>query len=49
VAFRPADFPGEHDHPSRGSADGLQLLSAGVGALQAAALEICQEVEEGAA
>jgi chromosome segregation ATPase len=31
VAFRPADCPGEHDHPGRGSADGLQLLSTGVG------------------
>jgi hypothetical protein len=31
VSFRPADSPGEHDHAGRGSADGLQLLSARVG------------------
>jgi hypothetical protein len=31
VAFRPADCPGEHNHPGRGSADGLQLFSTGVG------------------
>jgi hypothetical protein len=31
VAFRPADRPGEQDYPGRGGADGLQLLSTGVG------------------
>jgi chromosome segregation ATPase len=31
VAFRLADRPGEHDYPGRGGADGLQLLSTGVG------------------
>jgi hypothetical protein len=31
VAFRPANRPGEHDHPGRGCADDLQLLSIGVG------------------
>jgi hypothetical protein len=30
VVFRPAECPGEHDHPGRGRADGLQLLSTGV-------------------
>jgi hypothetical protein len=29
--FRPADRPGEYDHPGRGCADGLQLLATGVG------------------
>jgi hypothetical protein len=31
VVFRPADRPRTHDHPGRGCADGLQLLSTGVG------------------
>jgi hypothetical protein len=47
VAFRPADRLGEHDYPGRGGADGLQLLSAGVGGAEAAALETCQGIEEG--
>jgi hypothetical protein len=31
LVFRPADRPGEYDHPGRGCADGLQLLAIGVG------------------
>jgi hypothetical protein len=31
LVFRPADRHGEYDHPDRGCADGLQLLSTGVG------------------
>jgi hypothetical protein len=31
LVFRPADRPGEHDHSGRGCADGLQLLTTGVG------------------
>jgi chromosome segregation ATPase len=31
VAFRSVDRPRKHDHPGRGCADGLQLLSTGVG------------------
>jgi hypothetical protein len=33
VAFRPADRPGEHDHPGQGRADGPQLLSTAHNAL----------------
>jgi hypothetical protein len=31
MVFRPADRLGTHNHPGRGCADGLQLLSTGVG------------------
>jgi hypothetical protein len=31
LVFRPADRAGEYDHPGRGCADGLQLLTTGVG------------------
>jgi hypothetical protein len=31
LAFRPADRPWEYDHPGRGCADGLQLLTTRVG------------------
>jgi hypothetical protein len=31
LVFRPANCPGEYDHPGRGCADGLQLLTTGVG------------------
>jgi hypothetical protein len=31
LVFRPANRPGEYDHPGRGCVDGLQLLATGVG------------------
>jgi hypothetical protein len=49
LVFRPADRPEEYDHPGRGCADGLQLLSTGVGGVAGRRLEVCQEVEEGEA
>jgi hypothetical protein len=31
LVFKPADLPGEYDHPGRHCADGVQLLATGVG------------------